>query len=760
MPLGTVLLWLCTILTLIAVVAYVASAADRRKLPIARLAYYAMTTGVIMTSVYLMNLILRHDFNAQYVFAYSSKDLPLVYLVSAFWAGQEGSILLWALFAALIGVVLSAKSKDYEPWVMAFWNTVQAFLFAVLLAKSPFAQTASEMLARSPDGQGLNPLLQNFWIAIHPPMVYVGYAAMAVPAAFVLAGLIKRDYNTWSNRCLPWALFGWLTLGAGIILGSYWAYEVLGWGGYWAWDPVENASLVPWIAATALLHGMLVERYRGSMRRTNVALALLSFLLVIYATYLTRSGVLGDFSVHSFEASGTNAYLIGFLIFFTLLSIVLFAWRGKNAESKSWYGNLVSKEFAFFIAIISLSVLALLVLIGTSSPIITGVFAKKANAVDPSFYNLSSAPISIVLLIVLSLAPLLSWARRSEGETKSDNTRPAAVAIAVVACLAAAAVWLAFRGLNSAVMVAVGLVAGLALIVNIRAAYRFGGGNWRMLGGYLAHIGIALMFIGMVFSPSIQKAHTIVVPRGGKEVEKLGYRFSFIGPQDRPKGGVALRMKVSGEAGKPRWWLRWFPALGAKMLGKGESFVAEPVMRPTDNGLMRIPYIRKSFARDLYIAPVDLQTPEVVPAQKVTPEGREFLNATTPDGGATLQLMKMQVETKTVVVLVRQKGLRPVAVQLVQGQARQVGKYGLRFDGFHMPKEHGMGSGMQVGARIALAYPGIGSSAVVEVSIKKLIILLWIGSALALLGGVIAIIRRVGENRKILGAGEGEAPAA
>ncbi|MDO8684554.1 MAG: cytochrome c biogenesis protein CcsA [Armatimonadota bacterium] len=731
MVLGTLLIWLCWATTLVAIIGYISGAANKRNVSIGRAAYYAMTTGVVIASAYLMVMILNHRFDIHYIMSYSSTDLQLNYLISAFWAGQEGSFLLWALFGAIIGLFLAAKSKDYEPWLMAFWCTVQAFFFTLLIVKSPFAATPQGMLMQFPDGQGLNPLLQNFWMAIHPPLVFLGYAAMAAPAAFVIAALIKGDYQNWSNRCLPWALFAWLTLGAGIIIGSFWAYEVLGWGGYWGWDPVENASLVPWISGTALLHGMLVERYRGSMRRTNMVLALLSFLLVVYATFLTRSGVLGDFSVHSFSDLGTNAYLIGFLVFFTVLCAGLLIWRAKKIESRSWYGRLDSKEFVFFIAIISLSALALLVLVGTSSPIFTKLIMSKPDSVGPDYYAMVSSPIAIVLLIALALVPILPWASR-EKSTSSGVTSIAARINLLVALVVTAVIFIAMQLiLHKPVSAAVAAIAIMALAVNLRQMCKYARGDWKMIAGSMAHVGIALMLMGMAFSPSMQQPHRLVLSENGDSVSKLGYDFSYKGLKKFPNGTQAMRIGVEKD---------------------GKSFLALPEMRPTNDGMMHKPHIHHSLLKDLYIAPSEVRALQITPVLKPTPSGNQYIDAKTPDGGADIRLMGIQVDktSRIAILLVQQKDKRPQALQLEKGRSGIVGNYTFKFDHFDMSGGHGEGGEMQVGAVLSVNYPGASPSAVIEVSIKKLISLLWLGSILALLGGSIAIFRRVRENRKIL----------
>ncbi|MDO8587926.1 MAG: cytochrome c biogenesis protein CcsA [Armatimonadota bacterium] len=735
MQIGTILLWLCMATTLAAIAAYVTSAFKRSSLAVARGCYCAMMACAVATSVYLMALILNNCYDINYVSAYSSPDLPLVYKVSAFWAGQEGSFLLWALFGGIIGIVLASRARDLEPWLMAFWSAVQAFFFTLLLIKSPFAAASQDLLSRFPNGQGLNPLLQNFWMAVHPPLVFLGYAAMAAPAAFVVAALIKRDYKTWCDRCLPWALFSWVTLGAGIIIGSYWAYEVLGWGGYWSWDPVENASLVPWLACTALLHGMLVERYRGSMRRINMVLALLSFLLVIYATFLTRSGILGDFSVHSFEGigKGSSAYLIGFMLFFTVLCLGLLVWRQREVESRSWYGGLIAKESAFFVGIISLSALALLVIIGTSSPLITKALGRKPDSVGIGYYGLVSSPITLVLLLLLSLAPLLRWASRGRIEEGSSLALKLVAAILGLALISSAVI-AAAAGTDIALSFAIGSLAVVALLVNAWFAHRHGWGNWRMLGAYTVHAGAALMLIGMVFSPSSTRPSDtvrIVLPRGDK-VQKLGYRFTFLGVESAPNAKNVIRVKVERD---------------------GKSFIARPAMTVTKNEVIQTPHIRKTLSKDLYIAPQEVKSLKIEPILHSTPRGRTYTDAFTPDGGFGVRLAGVSVNRthRLATLIVQRRGKRAAFLELRKGDSKQVGKYTVAFNDFivHRRKE-AAGGDTSVGASLSVDYPGAKATAVLYVSVKRLISLIWIGSALMLIGGTIAIIRRCNENRKLV----------
>jgi cytochrome c-type biogenesis protein CcmF len=286
---------------------------------------YLSAGAVAAISALLMFLILEHDFSNGYVFSYSSRALPLHFLLSSFYAGQEGSFLFWALCTALLGLSLArySRTRSSESWIMAVFMGIQVIMLMLVYAKTPF-RAVWEMVPGAPlgevpvDGRGLNPLLQNFWMVIHPPVLFIGFAAMAVPFALAIASLWRNDYKIFSAQAFGWLLFAVFVLGAGIMLGGYWAYGVLGWGGYWGWDPVENSSLVPWLTGVALVHTMLVHRRTGKLLRTNLALAIVSFLLVVYSTFLTRSGILGDSSVHAFVDPGATVYWL--LVFFLALT--------------------------------------------------------------------------------------------------------------------------------------------------------------------------------------------------------------------------------------------------------------------------------------------------------------------------------------------------------------------------------------------------------------------------------------------------------
>ncbi|MCE5323848.1 cytochrome c biogenesis protein CcsA [bacterium] len=377
--------------------------------------YAISVIGIAYAALYLLQQILSSArYDVAYIHDYSSPTDSLLYKISSLWAGQEGSLLLWALLAGIMGLVISRKQSST---VMAFWASVQSFFLVLLIKSDPFRMLAD--YSPGAQGMGLNPLLKNPWMSVHPPVIFLGYAALIVPAALAVAALVKGDPKSWVRQCIPWALFGWVSLSAGIILGMIWSYEVLGWGGYWSWDPVENASLVPWLTSTALVHGLILQKYKGRNIRGNVILAIVTFLLVLYAAFLTRSGVLSKISVHSFADLGAYSYLLAFVLAYALFSIVLVISRWNSISTHKPHITLASKDFMLSLGIIVMVVFAVVVAVGTSYPLFT------KSILQPSFYTRMSVPIAGVIILLIVLAPILPWSGKG---IKSRSSRAAYMA--------------------------------------------------------------------------------------------------------------------------------------------------------------------------------------------------------------------------------------------------------------------------------------------------------------------------------------------
>lgn len=418
---GKILIYLSFAFSILGVVSFFLVHTGKEKyLKPARVFYLLTATFVIATSALLMYLILTHQFQYSYVWQQSNRELGLALLISTFYAGQEGSFMLWTLMTAIIGIFLLryvSKGDRLEPEVMSVYSLVLGFLTFILILKSPFNyvwDTYAGDVAPGfipADGRGLNPLLQNFWMSIHPPTLFVGFSAMAVPFCFAIGTLIKNKYDEWISYSLPWLLFAGGVLVLGIMLGGYWAYGVLGWGGYWAWDPVENSSLIPWIIIVAAIHTMIAQKRTGGYKKTNLILCILSYLLVLYSTFLTRSGVLGDSSVHSFVDPGKEVYisLVVFMLTFLAIGIGAVIYRAKELKTfDSGSKNILTRESALFVGAVTLCASALVVFAGTSWPIIA------SGSIEQDFYNKMNLPIAILISFINGMSLLLKWKTNDE----------------------------------------------------------------------------------------------------------------------------------------------------------------------------------------------------------------------------------------------------------------------------------------------------------------------------------------------------------
>ena len=375
----------------------------RDLLPLARAMYAAYATCVVVASAILMTLLLQHRFDVAYVNSYSSRDLPFHFLFSTFWAGQEGSFLLWCFFGSLIGLFVWRSAKEQEAPVMIVYLATFLGIIAILCKQSPFKLLPPPTPA---DGVGLNPLLQDPWMVIHPQVMFVGFASLSVPFSFAIAALWKKRWDGWIARTLPWALLTFLTLGTAILMGGYWAYKTLGWGGYWGWDPVENTSLVPWLFTAALVHGMFLQKARKRHRKINLILACTAYATILYGTFLTRSGVLADFSVHSFIDLGITGWLVAILGSFVALSIVMIAFRWRSIPAADEEETpLLSRSVLFILGIAVFCALGLVILLGTSAPLLTRLSGTPSQ-VQTSFYGATTTPAGFLLLLLSGLVGL------------------------------------------------------------------------------------------------------------------------------------------------------------------------------------------------------------------------------------------------------------------------------------------------------------------------------------------------------------------
>lgn len=410
MNLGTIILSTALMLSIASIFFIIRSITNKEKSFIAgKRIFYITGILIIFAVLILFNAIINNEFQFNYIYSNSSKGMPVAYKIAALWAGNEGSFLIWVLILNICGIFLIRKNDEFTPAVLTSIIIAQTFILLVLLVKSPFAY----IWTVSPNdfhpgeipgnGNGMNPLLMDPWMIAHPPVLFLGYASSTIPFGYAIAALIKGDYNSWVKKSYPWVIFSMLTLGTGIFMGGYWAYKVLGWGGYWGWDPVENSSLIPWLVSVALMHGFILQTRKGLLKKTNIIMALLYFILVFFSTFLTRSGVLSDFSVHSFGKSSVLYFLLADIIFFIAVSAFFFLKRFKQIESQKISTDVFTFEGMTIYGIIVLLIFALIVLAGTTMPVVTGLFNRPANVTE-NFYNNISIPFGLMILIFIILS--------------------------------------------------------------------------------------------------------------------------------------------------------------------------------------------------------------------------------------------------------------------------------------------------------------------------------------------------------------------
>ncbi len=711
---------------------------------------------IVSTAAFLLYLILTHQFQYTYVWSYSSRELPTPLLISTFYAGQEGSFMLWTLYTSIIGIFLIRHSskKGYEPQVMSVYGLINLTLLLMLIVKNPFLHVWEswpdqvEAGFAPINGRGLNPLLQNYWMVIHPQVLFSGFSSMGVPFAYAVAAMMKRDYNNWIRPATPWLVFGGLILGTGIMMGGFWAYETLGWGGYWGWDPVENSSLVPWLVCIGAIHTTLAQRKTGGFMRANLVLCMLCFIMVLYSTFLTRSGVLGDTSVHSFVDPGMAAYwlLIGMMVLFVSLGGFLFVRRFKEIPRPKAHLNYYSREFALFLGSSALVAAALFITAGTSSPIITEILHGKKSAVDISYYVTTILPIGILIGLLAGIGQLLWWNRSEKRELVKSILWPIALAAATTGALT-------FVGLHDVLVGAFVFAAAFAFFANIAVAIRIVKGNPKYAGGAVAHIGIAIMFFGFVASSKYDTKQTLSLVQG-KPVEALGYTMTYVGFKEFDKEKYAFHVRVQKD---------------------GREYEVAPIMYYSsyNDGLMRNPDIANMITKDFYLAPLSLEqkdgTPNATIEKSVLKPGE---TKKTGDIEITFLGFDMPVMQKTAMIegkditigarlLVRKYGQRPTAVTpliSIQGGKRIDrpatfdNHYEFSIAGMSPERESRENSFVELGIRNLLVVAGQQTGAekepdmlVVEASIKPYINLVWSGVIILLVGFLVTIVRRAQE---------------
>ena len=581
--LGRAALVICFLLLLYAAVAGVFAAwhSRRRLAESAQNALIAAFAAAAVAAAVLFVALARHDFSFQYVAEHTSRELPLGYTLTAFWGGQEGSLLLWLLvlcgYSAAAVLTTRRVGREVLAWVVPTLALVGTFFSLVLVfVASPFATQAA-----TADGAGLNPSLQNPYMAIHPPMLYLGYVGLTVPFAFAMGALLaRRTDERWIVATRRWTIAAWAFLGVGQLLGAHWAYIEIGWGGYYAWDPVENAALMPWLAATAFLHSVMIQEKRGMLKVWNVLLVVLAFCLSLFGTFLTRSGIIQ--SIHSFTQSSIGPWFLGFICLITAGSLALVFARLPLLRTKTRLESLVSREATFLYNNLLLVALALTILWGVVYPLLSEAVTGQASTVSKPYYNFFLHTFGLPLLLLMGIGPLIAWRRASLRAVGRTFLWPLSAAVAAGIALLAAGAGSSRIGVIAytfSVFALASIVLEFARGTSARRA--LGGGGWtaafsslisrnrRRYGGYVVHAAIVLLAIGVAGSSAYETVRESRL-QPGESMTVAGNRLVFRGFETTTESNHrAIRAQVDRYRGDEY--------LGRLKPGKNQYFAEDQV---------------------------------------------------------------------------------------------------------------------------------------------------------------------------------------
>jgi cytochrome c-type biogenesis protein CcmF len=714
--------------------------------------------GVLSVVVLLNYLFVAQRYDVEYVYNYSSRELEPYFRVAAVWAGQPGSFVIWALWGVIAAQFLVKRSRHAEPYVMSVVMLIQLALIVFMLIRNPFILHITADGQPPLDGKGLNPTLHNIWMLIHPPILFIGFSLMAIPFGYVVAGLWRRDYDGWARDALPWTIAAWAVLGLALLLGGYWAYETLGWGGYWGWDPVENSSLVPWLTVAALMHGLLVQRAHGGMRRTNMILAVATYVLVFYSTFLTRSGVLSSFSVHSFVEEGLKMNLFAFLALLAFIGFGAVAWRWRDIPQKPLSDKLLSRDSFFALMVLVTIMMAVIIGLGTSMPVISSIpvvgqqlqtslgsvfelddgttydmnaepFQDGRFGLVGGFYSTTIPPLGLILSMLMIIGPLLGWRDTNPRNLLNAIKWPGIVAVLVTSV----AVILGTRSVLSAAMVG---IATFAIGTNVVMVIRTLRSGWLRIGGYLAHVGLMIFVVGAIASTWYATPETRVLIPEGESMKIYGYDITFNG----------WRMDANGRG-----------MLDLTVMRNGVSTPATPQLYFNNRmgATMASPSVRSEIYQDMYISPVEYQPPfdqniadlnegqtKAVGPYTITFNG--FVMPTDESNNAdisaavTVEYEGQKYEiTPGIVILADEpdpaKAVQEMPVDLPGGHTASMAAFDptqkrviIRVGGLNLPVDP--------------------ARAVITVSTKPGVVLVWAGIIIGVLGGFIATIRRARES--------------
>jgi cytochrome c-type biogenesis protein CcmF len=501
----------------------------------------ALGVFVLVTACFalLTYAFLTFDFSIRYVATNTNLGTPFYYRITGVWGALEGSIILWSWMLALYTLILILRhregARELYPWALATMLGIVAFFLIVMAFAAPPFQRQVPVPA---DGRGLNPLLEDTGMITHPVALYLGFTGLTVPFAFAMAALVTgRVGDTWLVLTRRWTIVAWYFLSLGLLIGGWWSYHVLGWGGYWAWDPVENAALMPWLTGTAFLHSVMIQERRRMLKLWNIVLVILTFGLTLFGTFLTRSGVIA--SVHAFTQGSIGVLFLSFLALVMLTALGLVAWRWDALRSQGELDSVVSRESAFLLNNVLLIAAAFTVFFGTVFPLLSEAVRGVKVSVGAPFFNQVNVPLFLSLLFLMGVGPLIAWRRASVENLKRNFLWPVALGVVAAAVAFLLGVRSALAALTFAVTVFVAATIGVDLVRATRARLRVGEGlvpavggllrrHNRRYGGFVVHLGILLIALGVTGSHawSVQTETTL---RRGETAELAGYRLRFDG---------------------------------------------------------------------------------------------------------------------------------------------------------------------------------------------------------------------------------------
>jgi cytochrome c-type biogenesis protein CcmF len=516
----------------------------------AALAVFALLTAALGL---LAHAFLTFDFSVRYVAFNTNLGTPFYYRLTAVWGALEGSLVLWAWMLGLYTVIVIARhrasARELYPWVLVVMLGVVAFFLVIMTGPAPVFARLSPVPA---DGRGLNPLLEDSGMITHPVALYLGFTGFTVPFAFAIAALVTgRTGDFWITTTRRWTIVAWYFLSLGLLIGGWWSYHVLGWGGYWAWDPVENAAFMPWLTGTALLHSVMIQERRRMLRLWNLSLVVLTFALTLFGTFLTRSGVIA--SVHAFTQGAIGVFFLTFLAVVVLTSLVLLAWRWETLGAQGELDAVISRESAFLLNNVLLVAAAFTVFFGTVFPLLSEAVRGVKVSVGAPFFNQVNVPVFLSLLFLMGVGPLIAWRQASLENLRRNFLGPVLLGIAAAAVFRLLGVGSTLAVLTLALTVFVAGTIGLDVVRATRARLRLGEGPLRALGrlvvrhnrrygGFVVHLGILVIAVGITGSQawSVQTETTV---KRGEHAELAGYRLRFDGLAESQESN---HVKVTG----------------------------------------------------------------------------------------------------------------------------------------------------------------------------------------------------------------------